>query len=47
VLVGPQQTITIWASVRPSDWCGEGEPGMSGDSIAAGKQALDKKNGKH
>lgn len=42
-----QGALTVWPSVRPQDWCAEGESGMSHDSVAAGKMLLDKKNGDH
>jgi hypothetical protein len=42
-----QGGITIWPSVRPQDWCGEGESGISHDSVAAGKTILDKGNSDH
>lgn len=40
-------TLTVWPTVKPSDWCAEGESGVSHDSAAAGQQVLDKKNGHH
>jgi hypothetical protein len=32
--------VTIWPSVKQTDWCGEGQAGMSSDSVLAGKQAM-------
>jgi hypothetical protein len=43
----PQGIVTLWPTVRPMDWCAEGEQGVSHDSLAAGQNLLDKKNGRH
>jgi hypothetical protein len=46
----PQGTVSTWATVRPSDWCAEGEQGVSHDSVQAGKDLIrksDKGNGRH
>jgi hypothetical protein len=43
----PPTTISVWPTVRPQDWCAEGEQGVSHDSLAAGKELVkgDKSNG--
>ncbi|MGA2504222.1 MAG: hypothetical protein ABSG01_09050 [Anaerolineales bacterium] len=43
--IGP---VAVWPTVRPMDWCADGEQGMSHDSLAAGKALIkkgDKGNG--
>ncbi len=41
--------VSIWPTVRPMDWCAEGEQGVSHDSLQAGKELIkgDKGNGHH
>jgi hypothetical protein len=41
---GPGQVMTIWPTVKQTDWCADGEPGVSHDSTAAGKNLLGKLN---
>lgn len=44
----PQGNVTVWPTVRPSDWCADGESGVSHDSLAAGQSILkDKNHGRH
>lgn len=45
----PNGSISVWPTVRPFDWCAEGEQGVSHDSLAAGKELIksDKGNGHH
>lgn len=46
VYLTTQGPVTVWPSVRPMDWCGEGNPGVSHDSRKAGEMILkDKGNG--
>jgi hypothetical protein len=33
-------TFTVWPTVRPMDWCAEGEQGVSHDSLNAGKALM-------
>jgi hypothetical protein len=42
-------SASVWPTVRPSDWCAEGEPGVSHDSLLAGKKLIkgEKGNGHH
>lgn len=37
---GPNQTITVWPVVGPHNWCGDGEAGVSHDSLQAGKDLM-------
>jgi hypothetical protein len=41
-------TVSVWPTVRPPDWCAEGEQGVSHDSLQAGKELMkgDKGNGR-
>jgi hypothetical protein len=41
----PQGAFTVWPTVKPTDWCGEGEAGISHDTKAMGNALLDKGNG--
>jgi hypothetical protein len=43
----PQGIAAIWPTVRATDWCGEGEAGISHDTQAMGKALMDKGNGHH
>lgn len=47
--VQAQMSISVWPTVKPSDWCAEGEQGVSHDSVQAGKDLMegDKGNGRH
>jgi hypothetical protein len=47
VFIMPNGIVSGWPSVRPQDWCAEGETGVSHDSVTAGRLLMDKKNGKH
>jgi hypothetical protein len=33
---------TVWPTVRPMDWCADGEQGVSHDSIKAGQDLVKK-----
>ena len=39
-------SLTCWPMVKKSDWCGDGAPGISADSVALGQAFLDKSGGK-
>ena len=41
----PQGIVTVWPSVRKTDWCADGESGTSHDSLAVGEQIIAKGNG--
>jgi hypothetical protein len=45
--VGPNASVSVWPVVKPSDWCADGEQGVSHDSLQAGKELMkgDKGNG--
>lgn len=40
----PQGAVAVWPIVKPSDWCAEGEAGVSTDSKKAGEDLM---NGRH
>ena len=40
-----QGTVSVWPTVRPSDWCADGEQGVSHDSVQAGKDLMKKGKG--
>jgi len=47
VLVPNGMVVAIWPTVRATDWCVEGEPGISHDTSAMWKALMDKGNGHH
>ena len=43
----PQGLLTVWPTVKPLDWCGEGDPGISHDTKRAGELLLEKRGNGH